>query len=198
MSTSKKKTIISPIFQAYEKSESVLKKFLWKYVSNKHDIEDICQETILRALEAEKSKNIDEPKAFLFGISKNIVRKRLDKQSKSLIDYIEDFTPKEYLLENEITVDEIVDDQRRMLLFTEAILTLPRQCQRVFVLKKVYGHSHQEISSKLGISISTTEKHVASGMKRCTEFMQSKADTKQANTVRNMNNIKLARRKSEY
>ena len=84
-----------------------------------------------------------------------------------------------------------------MLLFTEAILSLPRQCQRVFVLKKVYGHSHQEISSKLGISISTTEKHVATGLKRCTEFMQSKTDTQQSNAVRNINNIKLARQKSE-
>lgn len=77
MSSSKQRPDITPIFGAFQECEVVLKRFLRRFTSNKHDIEDICQETILRALEAEKSRVIDEPRAFLFGVSKNIVRKRL-------------------------------------------------------------------------------------------------------------------------
>lgn len=160
----------SPIFEMFRENETLLKKFLRRFVSNIHDIEDICQETILRALEAEKSRQIIEPRAFLFGVTKNIVRKKLDKESKTIIKFIEDFTPQEYVTD-EPSVEEHIDSRKQMLTFTEAVATLPQQCQRVFVLKKVYGYSHKEIARQLGISISTVEKHVATGLKRCNEYI---------------------------
>jgi len=39
------------------------------------------------------------------------------------------------------------------------------------VLKKVYGYSQKEIAIKLDISENTVEKHIATGIKRCTQFM---------------------------
>jgi RNA polymerase sigma factor (sigma-70 family) len=163
----------SPVFKMFQENETILKRFLRRFMSNFHDVEDICQETILRALEAEKSREINEPRAFLFGVTKNIVRKKLDKESRTVIDFIEDFTPQEYLAE-EPGVEETIDSRRQMQIFTAAVATLPQQCQRVFVMKKVYGYSHKEIAKQLGISISTVEKHVATGLKRCGDYMDKK------------------------
>lgn len=160
----------SPMLSAFFTNESVLRKYLRRFTSSFHDIEDFTQETIFRALKIEKTKEIHEPRAFLFGIARNVVRKHLDKKSKSLIDFIEDYAPKEYL-SNEASLEDVIMGHDRLELFGEALLSLPEQCQKVFVLKKVYGFTHQEISKKLGISISTTEKHVAAGLKRCSEFM---------------------------
>ena len=160
----------SNIFNVFLDNELIIKRFLRRYFSNSHDIEDISQETILRALHAEQNKEIHEPRAFLFGVAKNIARKTLEKKSKSLIDFIEDFCEKEYL-SNEPSVDEQLESKRRMLVFWDAVTGLPPQCQKVFVLKKVYGYSHKEIAKKLKISISTIEKHAATGLKRCSEHM---------------------------
>lgn len=168
-------TGVSAVFAAFRENESILKRFLRRFTSSVHDIDDICQETILRALEAEKSRDIREPRAFLFGVTRNIVRKKLDRESRSVIDFIADFTPQEYL-SDEPSVEESIDSRERMLLFMEAVATLPGQCQRVFVLKKVYGYSHKEIAGALGISISTVEKHVAAGLKRSSDYMQWKAE----------------------
>ena len=179
----------SRVFRMFQENESILKKFLQRFTSNKQDIEDICQETILRALKAEKSREIREPRAFLFGVTKNIVRKKLDKESRNLIDFIEDFTPQKYIT-NEPPIEERIDDQQRMILFVEAVATLPRQCQRVFTLRKVYGYSHKEIAKQLGISISTVEKHAAAGLKRCTDYMQKKTEARLANAA----GIKASRR----
>jgi DNA-directed RNA polymerase specialized sigma24 family protein len=44
-------------------------------------------------------------------------------------------------------------------------------------MKKAYGYSHKEIAAQLGISTSTVEKHVAAGLKRCSEYMQKKMNT---------------------
>lgn len=159
------------MFAVFTENESVLKKYLRRFASSSHDIEDICQETVLRALEAEKAREIKEPRAFLFGIAKNVVRKELDKKSRGLLDFIADFTPDEYS-SNEPTIEAQLDSHARMLRFGEALMVLPSQCQRVFVLKKVQGYSHKEIAQKLRISVSTVEKHVATGLKRTKEYMQ--------------------------
>jgi RNA polymerase sigma-70 factor (ECF subfamily) len=161
------------IFRVFRENEIIIKGFLRRFTSNSHDIEDITQETIMRALHAEKTREIREPRAFLFGVARNVARKHLDKKSKSLIKYIEDFDDKEYS-SHESTIDDQVDARQRMMIFWEAVTSLPPQCQKVFVLKRVYGYSHKEIAKKMGISVSTVEKHAASGLKRCSEFMEKK------------------------
>jgi RNA polymerase sigma-70 factor (ECF subfamily) len=165
----------SPVFRMFQANESLLRKFLRRFTASRHDIEDICQETILRAIEVEKTRGVHEPRAFLFAVAKNIVRNQLDKQSRSLIDFIEDFVPEEYI-SNEPLVEDVLDERQKMIWFAEAVATLPRQCQRVFMMKKVHGCSHKEIASQLGISISTVEKHVAAGLKRCTDYLQKRME----------------------
>lgn len=160
----------SNIFKMFIDNKKILSQFLRRYSSNAHDIDDICQETITRALQAEKDRVIHEPRAFLFGVAKNIARKELEKKSKSLIDFIEDFCDQEYP-SNEPSIEDSIDSHDRMMIFWQAVSSLPPQCQKVFVLKKVHGHSHKEIANLLEISVSTVEKHVAMGLKRSSEFM---------------------------
>ncbi len=158
------------VVRVFQENESIIKRFLRRFSSHQQDIDDICQETILRALEAEKSKEIREPRAFLFGVARNVARKELDKRSRQLVDFLEEFTPEQYASE-EPSVEDSIDSKQRMLIFGDAVASLPAQCQKVFILKKVHGYSHKDVSKHLGISVSTVEKHVASGLKRCSDYM---------------------------
>lgn len=158
------------IYSVFREQEAALRRFLRRISPSNADIDDIAQETILRALQAERDRDILQPKAYLYMIARNVVRDAMDKRSRSVIDFIEDFAP-DSVSSNEPLVEDQVDGRQRMLLFWEAVATLPEQCQQVFVLKKVYGYSHAEISKELGISVSTTEKHVAGGLRRCVEFL---------------------------
>ena len=160
----------SEVFSAFQENESIIRRFLRRFTSQQHDVDDICQETIMRALEAERSKSIHDPRAFLFGVARNVVRKDLDRKSRQLVDFINDFTPDQYLADQP-TVEEELDSDKRLEKFALAVASLPSQCQKVFVLKKMHGYSHKEIARKLGISISTVEKHAAAGLKRCSEQM---------------------------
>ncbi len=151
----------------------MLKGFLRRFVSSDQDIEDICQETVTRALEAERTREIREPRAFLFGVARNVVRKQLDRQSRSLIDFVGDFSS-DFTESGEPSIEQHLDSRQQMLLFTASVATLPPQCQRVFILKKVFGYSHKEIAAKLEISVSTVEKHAAAGLKRCMDEMEKR------------------------
>jgi len=164
---------LSAIFRAFQQNEPLIKKVLRRFGLSPEDIADLTQETILRALEAERRQEIREPTGFLVGIAKNIARKELQKRSRFVLGLIEEFRPEEHILD-EPSVDDVVDSQERMLIFWEALSTLPPQCQKVFVLKNVHGERHKDIAQRLGISVSTVEKHVAEGLKRAREFMQEK------------------------
>lgn len=170
-SIEKKRSGPSRIFAAFRENELVLRRLLKRISASPQDVDDITQETILRALQAENAREINEPKAYLFSIARNVVRDELDKKSRSIIEFIEDFGDKsDFIIEP--AAEDRLDVRRRMLLFWDAVGTLPDQCRKVFVLKKVYGYSHQEISRQLGISMSTTEKHVAAGYRRCVEHIE--------------------------
>ncbi|MEQ8735548.1 MAG: RNA polymerase sigma factor [Rhodospirillaceae bacterium] len=163
----------SRIFGIFQANKGLIASVLRRYALQQVDIADITQETILRALEAEKRTKIREPKGFLVGIAKNIARSELQRRSKMMTALLDDFDPETYVID-EPAVDEVVDSRQRMRFFGQAVAMLPPQCQKVFVLKHVHGASHQEIAAKLDIAISTVEKHVALGLKRCREVMVEK------------------------
>lgn len=164
----------SRVFEVFQARESLLRRFLRRYTSDLNDIEDMTQETIARVLAAEREKEIHEPYAFIFGVAKNVARRELEKKSRSVIDLIEDLAGQEYL-SDEPELGEQLDSQVRFQMFCDAVAALPARCQKVFVLKRVYGYSHKEIARCLGISESTVEKHAAEGLRRCDDYMRRKS-----------------------
>lgn len=161
----------SEISKVFIRDEAFLKKFLARLLPNPQDIEDVAQETFLKAFNAGKNRAIRSPKAFLFRIAKNIALAKLTKKAHLITDYIEDLGAPEILCEG-VSVEDKVASHERFAIFCQAAAALPPQCRRAFLMRKVYGFSHKEISERLGISISTVEKHLANGLKRCRSFMR--------------------------
>ena len=60
------------------------------------------------------------------------------------------------------TAYEAKEDLGRII---SALDELSPQCRRVFLLHKFEGLSHSEIATRVGVSRSTVEKHMATGIK---------------------------------
>lgn len=161
------------ISSAFLKHKSSLMHYISRFIRHPQDIEDIVHETFLRTYAAEINTQIHSPRAFLFKTAKNLALKHLDKCSYRLTDYIGDIESLEVSVD-EISAEKRVDSQEQFAEFCRAVRTLPLQCRRAFILRKVYGLSHKEISEQLGISISTVEKHLASGIIKCNQYMRSR------------------------
>ena len=164
------------VSEAFFENESFIKKFLARFLSQPQDIEDVAQETFLRAFTAEMHKEIRSPKAFLFRIAKNAALTKLTKKTQLITDYIEDLDSPEVLCDG-ASVEDQVASRQKLGVFCQAAASLPPQCRRAFFMRKVYGLSHKEISGRLGISNSTVEKHVANGLQRCSKFMRDNDQT---------------------
>lgn len=162
----------SKVFGVFQANKGLIAAVLRRYALHSIDVADLTQETILRALEAEKRTEIHEPRRFLVGIAKNLARADLERRAKKTTDLLDDFGLETYV-SDEPSVDSVVDARRRLQVLGNAVTMLPPQCQKVFLLKHVYGASHKEIADKFDIALSTVEKHVALGLKRCRETMMN-------------------------
>lgn len=154
------------ILEAFVRHHKALRRFISRHMVPISDIDDISQEAFLRAYQAERKKPIEQPKAFLFRIAKNLMLSESGKKSRRITDYIEDFEYTEILAEGENLEDNIMA-QQKLGIYCEAVATLTPQCRRAFLLKKVYGMTHKEIASHMGIAVSTVEKHLVKGVRQC-------------------------------
>jgi DNA-directed RNA polymerase specialized sigma24 family protein len=57
--------------------------------------------------------------------------------------------------------------------FCRAVGGLPEHSRRAFVLKKVYGLSQPEIAERLGITAAEVERHIANGLLRCRDYLET-------------------------
>jgi len=137
------------------------------------DIEDIVQETFLHSFAASNKQPIDNPRAFMAKIARNLAlnhvgraEQRLNQSTEELVGLegqFEELTPS---LESQHQSDE------EFQVFCRAVAELPLGCRKVFILKKVYGLSQRDIARYLGITESAVEKQVAKGLLLAADYMR--------------------------
>lgn len=135
------------------------------------DVDDVVQETYVRAYAAKRTQKLTHATAYLFRVARNLSFKARIRQQSAVLKLVEDFAA-EGIIDDVVPQHEQLHQKRRLTVFYEAVSRLPPQCRQVFVLRQIDGLSHQEISRRLGISTSTVEKHLAKGLRLCANFMR--------------------------
>jgi RNA polymerase sigma-70 factor (ECF subfamily) len=139
-----------------------------------HEIEDIVQETYVRICQFKPAGEIREPQALMVRIARNLALdhiKRAENRLTSTGATDDGERSRDLIARIDETFEQAASDQE-FARFCEAVRQLPQQCRRVFVLKKVYGHSQKEIARELGLSENTVEKHIAKGVRACAHYMR--------------------------
>ena len=150
---------------------AALYRYLRKFTSGAEDIEDLVQETYVRVYALPDYQRIDSPRALLFRIAHNMAVERARRQKSQATDSVGDLE-RLTVYSSDAPADEQIDARRRFESFCAAVDRLPPLCRRVFVLRKVYRLSHDEIAEVLGVAHSTIEKHVAKGLVRCRDYLR--------------------------
>ncbi|WP_017446739.1 RNA polymerase sigma factor [Gayadomonas joobiniege] len=161
----------SSVTSTFIEHNQFMKKFLARFLKCEQDIEDVVQEVYIRAVSAENERNkagqsIDQPKAFLFTIAKNLALNELNRKSRQATDYIEDCMPS-YAEQQSESLESEHDAELSLGTYCEAVAALPEKCRKVYLLRKVHGLPHKEIAKQLDISLSSVEKYLKLGIVSC-------------------------------
>lgn len=141
-------------------------RFLRRRLRVSEDAYDIAQETYIRMMKYEGSREIKSPSAMLYKIAVNVVndhgRASLSRlsSSHSAIDDVE--------IESELpSAERDVAGRQDLELLLDAIDELPPKCKQVFLLSRVNGMTYPEIARHCGISVKMVEKQISRALAHC-------------------------------
>ncbi len=145
-----------------------------------HEAEDFTAETMARAYAIADYGRITAGRAFLFQIARNLL---IDAARRDKIVSFELMADMDVLHADDTALSrlEARDELRRLQSIVE---TLPIQCRRVFLLRRVYDRSVPEIAEEMGLSVSTVEKHLTKAVTRVMRAIRDREDTGFARTGR--------------
>lgn len=136
--------------------ERALRARLRRTSSCEADLDDLVSEALVRAYGAEDWTRIDNGRNYLFRIARNVLIDQARRDAVLSFDSAADAGESQVDRRTETGIsarDELRQVQR-------AIESMPLQCRRVFVLRRVHERSIGEIAEEMGLSISTVEKHL--------------------------------------
>ncbi len=166
--------VISTLFHAHRKDVT---RFLRKRLFRREDVEDMVQETFLRAMGNTDWEQTGNPRAYLLRIADNLFKDRVRKDRRGPAEQegkisFDDIT----LMDVESGLpspEKITAARQEYQSLCKAIARLPFQTRNAVVLHKFLNLTYTEVARSMGISASTVEKHIARGMLQCSDYLRS-------------------------
>lgn len=162
----------SILLEAYFQCRSQLAGLISRIVPPQ-DVEDILQETYLRASKLNMDRKVHNPPSLLRKIAKNLSLDHVKRAEYRLCGAFVEENPPETADTECAPVDPLnqaISDEE----FSRFCLIVGKQSaqqRKVFILRKVLGYSQREIAQHLSIAEGTVETHIARAMKHCAEHL---------------------------
>ncbi|MFZ2724963.1 MAG: RNA polymerase sigma factor [Methylococcaceae bacterium] len=124
--------------------------------------EDITQESFIILFREAKKQPIENPRAFLFRVARNLACDYL-KHKKVVENYAQAHSDND----EAPSIEHLLAREERVDLVKTVICELPPRCRDTFMLHKLHQMSYAEIAQHKGISESGVEKHIMKGLRHC-------------------------------
>lgn len=156
---SQKQAVIDMLSRRFRRP---LQRYFEKRIGRQADTEDLVQHVFLRLASGGRIEPTPGVEGYLFKIAANLLRdrqRRLSVRNSGAHEPYEDdmhgaagdVLGPERLVQNSQLIEQLV----------AALHELPERTCEVFTLYHLQGLSHAQIASRLGIAVSTIEKHMA-------------------------------------
>ncbi|QFU02189.1 putative RNA polymerase sigma factor FecI [Halomonas sp. THAF5a] len=140
--------------------------YLRRQLSCPHLVEDLCQEVFLRLGQHPEHDRLDEPRAYLFRMARNLVidhhrRCRSRPTSHPLDD------PALCLACPRPCPEEATERRLCLMRMREALDALPERLRQALTWHRLEGMTQAEIGRRLGVSERMAGRYVAQAIERC-------------------------------
>lgn len=157
----------------YQATVAPLRRYLARFLRDPNEAQDVAHDAYLRIKPVMERQPVEKPEALLYTTARRLAINQLKRRQISPFaghtdqaDTAAATTP---------GVVQQVMARQELARLEAAIAGLPPGCRTVLLLRKVELLSHQEISDRLGIAISTIEKQHA----RALRLLRTALDTPQ-------------------
>lgn len=136
-----------------------LLRFFQRRVGPGEDADDLVQDVVSR-LAGQDLAAIENVQGYVFQIAANVLR---DKARRAGVRQIMTPTPEDFDIEDEagFSPERILQSRQALQIMVAALYELPEAVRMVFSQYHFDGVAQVEIARRMGLSLSTVEKHMA-------------------------------------
>lgn len=132
------------------------------------EVDDLVHDTFAKLITYEGWRGVENVSAFAVRTMKNVFLQAARRSKIVPIHVMSDMDAMP-IADEAADAYRVLEGRDQLRALVGLIQTLPPQCRRVFTLRKIYGLPNAEIADRLGLSISTVEKHTIKGLRLCSE-----------------------------
>ncbi len=153
-----------------------LLNFVYRFVGNRSDAEDIVQETFLRVYKNKHYyKEIAKFSTWVYTIASNLAKTELRRRKRHKIFSVSNFVNEERdydIPDRDHSPERKVDGTLKEDIIQKAIEKLPPKFKEVIILRDVQGFAYEEISQILNIPLGTVKSRVNRGRLKLQEDLK--------------------------
>lgn len=127
------------------------------------DAEDLVQEAYARAIDAAHQRKIANPRGFVLTIIRNLAHERHRRATVVRFEHLADMEAMDFA-DGAPDQFAVVSGRIELSRLMELMETLPPQARTVVQLRRFEGMLPRDIAVRMGLSVSTVEKHLAKGL----------------------------------
>lgn len=131
--------------------------FVRNRISDRDYAQDIVQESYMKAMSIEKKELVNNKRALLYKIAKNLIIDKARKHNTIEKIIIED---KQESI-NSCELEALAIEENRQAVLMQELAKMPKMRRDIFVLHVLESYSRAEIASIMNISINAVEKHLS-------------------------------------
>lgn len=146
-----------------------LSGWLRKKLGNTADAADLAHDTFARILASRNTAVIDQPRAYLTSIARNVLINRYRRQAleRAYLDTLALMPePEAPSPEHQLLILETLHEIDAML------DTLPAKAKRAFLMSQLDGMKYEDIASDLGVSLTSIKRYMKQAFLLCLEAME--------------------------
>lgn len=166
--------------QAYDvlvrRYKDQLLNFIYRFVGNRSDAEDLVQETLLRVYKNKHMyKEIAKFSTWVYTIAGNLAKTELRRRKRHKIFSVSNFVNEERdydIPDKALSPEKQVDSTMQEAIIQKAIEKLPVKFKEVIILRDIQGFAYEEISQILNIPLGTVKSRVNRGRLKLQEDLK--------------------------
>lgn len=148
------------------------RKFARHLLGNEEDAEEVVQEVYARLMALEDWQRIADPHAFAMQMIRNIAIERFRRADVVRIDRAVVLHEMD-AVDDRPWPDQIAIDRAELRRVARAMTALPQRCREALHLRRIDGLPPGRVAEKMGIAVSTVEKHLVKGLRLLHEALKS-------------------------
>jgi len=138
-----------------------LRRFFSKRVKEQHEIDDLVQDVFVRLVRKANTDGTQIAARYVFQTAQSVLNDWLRKRQVRQASAHEEIGTDLPELKDDSTPERVLGGKQSLAKATAAVLELPEVTRTIFLLRRLEGLRYSDIAKRLGMPMSTVEKHMA-------------------------------------